>query len=95
MKVRWLKGGTRSLRAVHARIALRNPAAAGRVVQRIRMSVDRLQAFPASGRTGQVPGTMELVITNLPYIVVYRISEETVDILRVFHTATDWPGLLQ
>lgn len=38
---------------------------------------------------------MELVITNLPYIVVYRRSAETVDILRVFHTATDWPRLLQ
>jgi plasmid stabilization system protein ParE len=27
--------------------------------------------------------------------VVYRLSAESVDILRVFHTATDWPGLLQ
>ncbi len=95
MKIRWLKGATRSLRAIHAHIALENPAVARRVVQRIKTSVARLKTFPASGRIGQVPGTMELVITNLPYIVVYRLSNETVEILRVFHTSTDWPELMQ
>jgi plasmid stabilization system protein ParE len=95
VRVRWLTGAASSLRAVHARIALDNPAAARRVVQRIRASVARLRTFPASGRAGQVPGTMELVIDGLPYIVVYRTSEKEVQILRVFHTATDWPRLLQ
>ena len=95
MKVQWLKAATRSLRAVHARIALDNPAAARRVVQRIKMSVEKLETFPEAGRIGQVPGTMELVITGLPYIVVYRLASGSVDILRVFHTATDWPGVLQ
>jgi toxin ParE1/3/4 len=95
VKIRWLNEGTRSLRVIHAHIALDNPAAARRVVQRIRTSVEKLETFPEAGRVGQVPGTMELVITQLPYIVVYRLSTETVDILRVFHTATDWPGLLQ
>ena len=74
MKVRWLKSGTRSLRAIHARIALDNPAAARRGAQRIKTSVARLKTFPASGRRGQVPGTMELVITNLPYVVFYRLT---------------------
>jgi toxin ParE1/3/4 len=95
VKVRWLRAGTRSLRAIHAHIAFDNPVAARRVVQRIKTSVDRLKTFPASGRSGQVPGTMELVITNLPYIVVYRLSDEAVEILRVFHTSSDWPELMQ
>jgi toxin ParE1/3/4 len=88
VKVRWLKGGTRSLRAIHAHIALENPPAARRAVQRIKTSVSRLKTFPASGRNGQVPGTMALVITNVPYIVVYRLSTDTVEILRVIHTST-------
>jgi toxin ParE1/3/4 len=95
VKVRWLKGGITSLRAIHAHIALDNPAAARRVAQRIKTSVARLRTFPASGRTGQVPGTMELVITNLPYVVVYRLANETIEILRVIHTSTDWPELMQ
>jgi toxin ParE1/3/4 len=95
VKVRWLKGASRSLRSVHARIALDNPDAARRVVQRIKSSVVRLETFPASGRIGQVPGTVELVINNLPYIVVYRIPGDSVEILRVFHAAMNWPPLLQ
>jgi toxin ParE1/3/4 len=61
------------------------------VVQRIKASVVRLTRFPSSGRTGQVTGTMELVITRLPYIVVYRLSNETVEILRMFHTSQETP----
>ena len=38
---------------------------------------------------------MKMVINNLPYIVVYRISGNTVEILRVFHAAMNWPPLLQ
>ena len=95
MRIRWLNSGTRSLRSVHAYIALDNPAAARRVVQHIRASVTRLRTFPRSGRIGQIPGTMELVVSNLPYIVVYRIADDAVEILRVFHTAMDWPPLLQ
>ena len=51
--------------------------------------------FPHSGRPGHIPGTRELVISKLPYIVVYRISGDTVEILRVFHAAMNWPPLLQ
>jgi toxin ParE1/3/4 len=38
---------------------------------------------------------MELVITHLPFIVVYRVSDQTVEILRVFHTSQDWPEHIQ
>lgn len=95
MRVRWLRGATRSLRLIHARIATDNPKAARQVVQRIRSSASRLASFPASGRLGQVAGTRELVVPGLPYLVVYAVGKDTVDILRVFHTAMDWPSLLQ
>ncbi len=36
-----------------------------------------------------MPGTRELIVTNLPYIVLYRVSGDAVEILRVFHTAQD------
>lgn len=54
------------------------------------MSVRRLARFPASGRPGSWPGTREVVVGDLPFLVVYRLEAEEVQILRVLHTATDW-----
>jgi plasmid stabilization system protein ParE len=35
--------------------------------------------------------TRELVFAGLPYIVVYRIQDQDLEILRIYHGAQDWP----
>ena len=37
------------------------------------------------------PDTRELVVPSTPYIVVYRVQEEYVEILRVIHGSRKWP----
>ena len=91
MRVRWLKRALRNLDEEAEYIARDNPQAAARIVERIATSVDRLATHPASGRPGRVPGTRELVIHGTVYIVPYRVRDETVAILRVFHAARKWP----
>ena len=91
MRVRWLKRALKNLDEEAEYIARDNPPAAARIVERIATSVDRLATHPASGRPGRVPGTRELVISGTPYIVPYRVRDETVEILRVFHAARKWP----
>ena len=66
-----------------------NPTAAARVRRTIRGSVLRLLDFPESGRTGHIQGTREVVVSGLPFVVVYRVTGETVEILRVFHTSQE------
>jgi plasmid stabilization system protein ParE len=41
------------------------------------------------GRLGREPGTRELVVTRLPYVVVYAVRDDTVWIVRVLHTARE------
>jgi plasmid stabilization system protein ParE len=36
-------------------------------------------------------GRRELVFSPLPYIGVYRVTEQAVEISRIFHGAQDWP----
>lgn len=33
-----------------------------------------------------------LVVPPLPYVIVYEVDEETVNISRVLHGAQDWPS---
>lgn len=66
---------------------------AGSIGRRLRTRVDRLRRFPASERPGRVEGTRELVVPDLPYVVVYVLEgEETALILRVLHAAQEWPS---
>jgi toxin ParE1/3/4 len=83
VRVRWLRVALANLDAE----AEDNPAAAGRVVQKILRAVDLLQQYPALGRAGRVAGTRELVVAETPYIIPYRVQGDAVEILRVFHAA--------
>jgi toxin ParE1/3/4 len=49
---------------------------------------------PEMGRPGRVPGTRELVVPKTPFIVPYRLVGNTVQILRIFHSARRWPEVL-
>jgi addiction module RelE/StbE family toxin len=91
MKVIWLRRALWHLSAIRRYISEDNPDAALAMLQRIYESANRLEIFPEIGRPGRVPGTRELPIVNSPYIVVYQIGHENVEILAVFHSARRWP----
>jgi len=94
VRVRWLRRALRNLDQEADYIARDDPQAAARVVERIAASVDLLATQPALGRPGRVPGNRELIVTGTPYIVPYRVRDDTVEILRVFHGARRWPEKL-
>ena len=73
-------------------ITERNPAAADDVQERIRHLVALLEETPHIGRPGRTGGTRELVITDTPYVVAYRVTGNAVRILRVMHGARHWPA---
>jgi plasmid stabilization system protein ParE len=37
------------------------------------------------------PGTRELVLTDIPFIVAYRVTEARVEILAIVQTSQRWP----
>ena len=92
--VRWSRAALDDLKAQVAYIAAENPAAAQRIAERIRQTCAALGEM-ATGRPGRVPGTYEKSAARLPYIVAYALirkgSREVFSILRVIHTARDWP----
>jgi len=80
-------------------MAANNPAAAASVGRVILNNVEQLEDFPFRGKPGRSPGTRELVISRLPYLIVYSVEPAAPDrtappalvILRVLHGAMFWP----
>ena len=87
MKVVWTRPALRHLAEAREFIAIDNPAAARRQIERIELTVNRLKAFPMMGRAGVETGTREFPVPGTPYIVVYRVREERLRILAVLHRA--------
>jgi toxin ParE1/3/4 len=52
-----------------------------------------LRNNPEFGRTGRVAGTRELVIPKTPFIVLYRVNGQSLEILRIYHAAQRRPEL--
>ena len=94
MEIKWLRKALQNLDDEARYIAQDNPFAATTVVQRIYDSVAILADNPAAGRSGRVPGTRELVVPDIPYIVPYRMNKvkNRIEILRVFHTSRKLPA---
>ena len=42
-------------------------------------------------RPGRIAGTREWVVDHTPYFIVYRITSDTLEVLRVIHGKQDWP----
>jgi addiction module RelE/StbE family toxin len=91
MRIIWRRAALNDLEAVREFITQDNPQAATRVYETVRAAVDPLANYPNLGRAGRVDGTRELIVVDLPYIVVYRVAEDTVRILAVIHTSRQWP----
>ncbi len=91
MQIKWFSDALSDLIEIRNYIAEDKPQAAQDVADRIIKGVDLLKENPGIGRPGRVPHTKELVISGTPYIVPYRVKEDVVEVLRVFHGAMKWP----
>lgn len=91
MKIRWSMPAADDLERICSWIERDHPDAAARVAKTIYDRCGQLEEFPFLGREStRMAGWRELVFPSLPYIVVYRIKEDTVEISRIFHAAQDW-----
>ncbi len=84
VKIFWLKTATRNRFQQLDYIAADNPAAAVRIDTQIENQTALLLAHPLIGRAGRVAGTRELVISDSPFLLVYRIRGQRIEILRCY-----------
>ncbi len=80
-------------RARHARAAAIDYIALAALAQlsEIERQIEHLRVHPELGRPGRVGGTRELVVNRIPFILVYRIESDALQILHFLHGARKWP----
>lgn len=91
MIIRWLDDAVDDLQSLRDYIAAENPVAANQIAKRILKVVSHLSEQPGIGRQGRVPNTRELIVSDTPFIIPYRVKKNTIEILRVVHAAMQWP----
>ncbi|MFM6072819.1 MAG: type II toxin-antitoxin system RelE/ParE family toxin [Dolichospermum sp.] len=91
MQVKWLRQALRNLEQVRNYIIQDNPTAAQELIIKIQNAANQLEKYPFMGKSGRVEGTKELIISNSPYMIIYRVKEESVEVLRILHTSKCYP----
>jgi len=86
--IRWTTEASDQFEAAIKHIQQDDSTAARNIAQAVIERIQQLAAFPGLGRPGEVTGTRELV--SPPYVVVYRSTEEVIEILYIWHGAQDW-----
>jgi toxin ParE1/3/4 len=77
----------RHLVEIETFIARERPIAAKQVGARLRESIDLLCEFPGFGRPGPRKNTREWPVPDLPYIVIFRVQRNTLEVVGIYHGA--------
>jgi addiction module RelE/StbE family toxin len=88
--VRWTPIALEDLNHAFEFISLDKPGAAKATIAKVLKSLEQLKNFPESGRVGRVKSTRELVVKTTPYLIVYRLNENYLEILTVLHSSRKW-----
>jgi toxin ParE1/3/4 len=87
-RLEWTEPAVADLENIHTYIARDSTDYADALIERLILSVDRLESFPESGRRvpeSTDPKVRELLIEG--YRMIYRLKKGTVQILAIAHGA--------
>ena len=84
MRIRWTQPASRDLTQICDYLSKEDsPATARRVAILIYERVHTLMKFPELRRSGRKAGTRELIFSGLPYLAIYRLRSDAIEILRI------------
>jgi len=91
IQVRWTTPAAQDLEEITLYIRKDSESSALAVAKTLFDAANSLDLLQSRGRVGRIPGTRELVVSGLPYIVVYQVTRAAIQILHNNHGARNWP----
>ena len=89
MRVRGTPASAADLQQISDYLASHHPEYRQSTMRTLYNAISSLKRMPNRGRRGREEDTRELFVTALPYVAVYRIREQSIEILRIYHAAQD------
>ena len=94
LRLEWTQPAADALDAAQTYYHELNPKVASALARRVLDAAMRLQEHPHLGRPGLRQGTREWVVSRTPYLLVYRETDESIQILHVWNAVQDWQNQL-
>lgn len=91
LSVEWSRHARADLLEILDYISDEDPAAAWRLRDELYQRLSRLGLNPRLYRSGREPGTREMVF-HPSYMLVYAVHIDAIKVLRILHTARQWPA---
>lgn len=89
MRIRWTPAAAADLQHLSDYLKAHYPHFRQPTLRKIYAAIASLKDWPHRGRPGREEGTRELLFPPLPYVAVYRVKEESIEVLRIYHGAQD------
>jgi toxin ParE1/3/4 len=90
MRLRWTSAAANDLENISDYLHEQHRQIAQPTVRRLYAEILELSRFPSRGRLGREPGTRELIVSGLPYVIIFRTTVQAVEILRIYHGSQNW-----
>lgn len=88
MKIAYSRQARQDLHEIYRHISQESPQAATMVVTKVKKVISEyLVSFPEFGYLWQDGPTRAVSLAGIPYRIHYRVKNETLEILRIYHTA--------
>jgi len=93
MIVRFTPRAEADLIAIQDYLDRRSPKGARRVALSLRRTIEVVARHPQSGASTRRPQILVKIVPGYPYKIFYRVSEGSIDILHIRHSARrPWIG---
>ena len=91
MRIRWTPAAVADLQHISDYLKDHKPQYRQPTMRKLYDTIRALKQWPNRGRPGAEEGTRGIVFSPLPYVAVYRVREQSVEVLRIYHGAQDRP----
>jgi toxin ParE1/3/4 len=92
MRIRWTQAAAADLQHISDYLKDHHPQYSEPSLRRVYSSIQSRKEWPYRRRAGREEGTREILFLPLPYVAVYRVKEQSIEILRLYHGAQDRPA---